>query len=204
MASFLVILWSVYRLCGEWSAGLVSRWRGSGWEPLNVANRKGEQLSEGTSCPWGWAGPLASCFSTLCAPWSKTKPASPSSLRNNRWRKQPSSASILFSLYSSFLTFFSMFISPSSSSSFSLLLFLLPVLFSTHLLFPPVLPPWIILSLYPPHSFLPCFFFVSSSHSYLSLLFCLSLNLLLSFLIFLYIFTRTVCVLYMCYMAFRW
>lgn len=62
---------------------LVSRWSEPGWEPLYEANRKGEQLSEGTSCPRGWAGPLASCFSTLCAPRSKTKPASPSSLRNN-------------------------------------------------------------------------------------------------------------------------
>lgn len=49
---------------------------------------RGERLSEGTSCPRGWAGPLASCFSTLCAPPSKTKPASPSSPRNNTCHTQ--------------------------------------------------------------------------------------------------------------------
>lgn len=86
-------------LLREWSLMLVSRWSEPGWELLYEANRKGEQLSEGTSCPRGWAGPLASCFSTLCAPRSKTKPASPSSLRNNtcHTHTQPSSASVLLS-----------------------------------------------------------------------------------------------------------
>lgn len=76
---------------------LVSRWSEPGWEPLYEANRKGEQLSEGTSCPRGWAGPLASCFSTLCAPRSKTKPASPSSLRNNTCHTHTHSPHLLLS-----------------------------------------------------------------------------------------------------------
>lgn len=70
---------------------------------------RGQRLSEGTSCPWGWAGPLASCFSTLCVPQSKTKPASPSSVRDNSCRKQPSSPFIPHS-YTYFLHLFSPFL----------------------------------------------------------------------------------------------
>lgn len=66
----------------------------------------GGKLSEGTSYPWGWAGPGASCFSTLKVSQSKTKPASTPSLRNNRCFKQCFTASINFLLFSFILFLF--------------------------------------------------------------------------------------------------
>lgn len=81
----------------SWLAGLVSRWPGSGWEPLCVANRKtgnsyrrAPAIREDGPVPW-----LPVSQHSVC-PGAKQKPASPSSVRNNRRCKHPSATSIIF------------------------------------------------------------------------------------------------------------
>lgn len=146
-----------------WRVGLVSRWPGSGWEPLYVANRKGGTAIGGHQLSVRMGRSRGFLFlNTLCAP-EQNKTSFPFQFEktidvaNNHHRLPlfllPHFLSISFSPL--LLLLLSLFLFSLSSKSFFIL--------------------------YPNHSFLASS--LLSSHSYLYYPFLSFLNLLFSFLI---------------------